>query len=159
MPGEPGAARVGGRRRPRRRTPHRASTCTPRRLPDGKRPTAAPHTAAAVSFTRLDLKYSPYLYVLPFFVIFAVFSAVPDRVYGLDRPDRPVAAEPTISFVGLDNFVKLLTDDRSSGTRSYNTFGMFVLSTVPQLLLALMLANALNRKLAGQTVLSADVPS
>lgn len=102
-------------------------------------------------FTRLDLKYSPYLYVLPFFVIFAVFSLYP-IVYTvwIALTDRS-PLNRTISFVGVDNFVELLTDDPKFWNAVGNTFGMFALSTVPQLLLALMLANALNRKLRGQT--------
>ncbi|MEV0426221.1 sugar ABC transporter permease [Micromonospora sp. NPDC050495] len=104
-----------------------------------------------VSFTRLDLRYSPYLYVLPFFVIFAVFSAYP-IVYTvwIALTDRS-PLNPTISFVGMDNFVELLTDDPQFWNAVVNTFGMFLLSTVPQLMLALLLANALNRRLRAQT--------
>ncbi|SCL22467.1 cellobiose ABC transporter membrane protein [Micromonospora rhizosphaerae] len=104
-----------------------------------------------VSLTRLDLTYSPYLYVLPFFVIFAVFSAYPIAyTVWIALTDRsPLNA--TISFVGLDNFVELITDDPQFWNAVVNTFGMFLLSTVPQLLLALVLANALNRRLRAQT--------
>ncbi|MFI2667910.1 carbohydrate ABC transporter permease [Micromonospora carbonacea] len=117
---------------------------------DPARPVRAAHRRPA-SFTRLDLKFSPYLYVLPFFVIFAVFSAYP-IIYTvwIALTDRsPLNA--TISFVGLDNFVELLTDDPQFWNAVVNTFGIFLLSTVPQLMLALVLANALNRKLRAQT--------
>ncbi|MGW5670879.1 carbohydrate ABC transporter permease [Micromonospora sp. NPDC003776] len=118
--------------------------------PDGGR-AARPAHRRRTSFTRLDLKYSPYLYVLPFFVIFAVFSAYPIAyTVWIALTDRsPLNA--TISFVGLDNFVELITDDPQFWNAVVNTFGMFVLSTVPQLLLALVLANALNRRLRAQT--------
>ncbi|MDZ5443278.1 sugar ABC transporter permease [Micromonospora sp. 4G57] len=103
------------------------------------------------SLTRLDLTYSPYLYVLPFFVIFAGFSAYPIAyTVWIALTDRS-PLNPTISFVGLDNFVELITDDPQFWNAVVNTFGMFLLSTVPQLLLALVLANALNRRLRGQT--------
>ncbi|WP_208817454.1 carbohydrate ABC transporter permease [Micromonospora echinofusca] len=103
------------------------------------------------SLTRIDLRYSPYLYVLPFFALFAVFGAYPIAyTVWIALTDRsPLNA--TISFVGLDNFVELLTEDPQFWNAVVNTFGMFVLSTVPQLLLALMLANALNRRLPAQT--------
>ncbi|MFC8906052.1 carbohydrate ABC transporter permease, partial [Micromonospora sp. NPDC057140] len=117
---------------------------------DPARPARAERRRPA-SFTKLDLKFSPYLYVLPFFVIFAVFSAYP-IVYTvwIALTDRsPLNA--TISFVGLDNFVELLTDDPQFWNAVVNTFGIFLLSTVPQLMLALVLANALNRKLRAQT--------
>jgi cellobiose transport system permease protein len=112
---------------------------------------ARPAHRRAGSATRLDLKYSPYLYVLPFFVIFAVFSAYPIAyTVWIALTDRS-PMNPTISFVGLDNFVELITDDPQFWNAVANTFGMFLLSTVPQLLLALLLANALNRKLRAQT--------
>ncbi|WP_431914224.1 carbohydrate ABC transporter permease [Micromonospora carbonacea] len=117
---------------------------------DPARPARATHRRPA-SFTKLDLKFSPYLYVLPFFVIFAVFSAYP-IIYTvwIALTDRsPLNA--TISFVGLDNFVELLTNDPQFWNAVVNTFGIFLLSTVPQLMLALVLANALNRKLRAQT--------
>ncbi|MFC4145252.1 carbohydrate ABC transporter permease [Micromonospora mangrovi] len=104
-----------------------------------------------ISFTRLDLTYSPYLYVLPFFVIFAVFSAYPIAyTVWIALTDRS-PLNSTISFVGLDNFVELITEDPQFWNAVVNTFGMFLLSTVPQLLLALVLANALNRRLRAQT--------
>ncbi|MFE0590243.1 carbohydrate ABC transporter permease [Micromonospora echinospora] len=120
--------------------------------PDGRRPRPAPAERGRLNaLSRLDLKYSPYLYVLPFFVIFAVFSAYPiGYTVWIALTDRsPLNA--TISFVGLDNFVELFTNDPQFWNAVYNTFGMFILSTVPQLLIALMLANALNRRLPAQT--------
>ena len=57
----------------------------------------------------------------------------------------------TISFVGLDNFVELIIEDPQFWNAVVNTFGMFAMSTVPQLLIALLLANALNRRIKGQT--------
>ncbi|MDG4766963.1 sugar ABC transporter permease [Solwaraspora sp. WMMD406] len=114
-------------------------------------PAGGGETARRHSFTRLDLRFSPYLYVLPFFVIFAIFGVYP-IVYTvwIALTDRsPLNAE--ISFVGLDNFVRLLTDDPQFWNAVYNTFGMFVMATVPQLVIAMMLANALNRRIKGQT--------
>ncbi|MCI4065004.1 sugar ABC transporter permease [Micromonospora sp. R77] len=121
--------------------------------PPERGPSRAARTTARrpASFTRLDLKYSPYLYVLPFFVIFAVFSAYPIAyTVWIALTDRS-PLNSTISFVGLDNFVELITDDPQFWNAVVNTFGMFLLSTVPQLLLALVLANALNRRLPAQT--------
>lgn len=120
--------------------------------PEPGAPRAARHTRRrAASMTRLDLKYSPYLYVLPFFVIFAVFGVYPIAyTVWIALTDRS-PLNSTISFVGMDNFVELITEDPQFWNAVVNTFGMFLLSTVPQLLLALMLANALNRKLRAQT--------
>ncbi len=55
-------------------------------------------------------------------------------------------------FVGLQNFQEVLAD-ANFWNAMLNTFGIFVVATVPQLLLALMLANWLNRKLRFRTAL------
>ncbi|WP_329108608.1 sugar ABC transporter permease [Micromonospora sp. NBC_01699] len=102
------------------------------------------------SLTRLDLRVSPYLYILPFFVIFAIFSAYPiGYTVWIALTDRS-PMNTTISFVGLDNFVEI-SQDPQFWNAVVNTFGMFAMSTVPQLLIALLLANALNRRIKGQT--------
>lgn len=121
--------------------------------PDGRRPRrpAPAESRRRLSLTRVDLKYSPYLYVLPFFVLFAVFGAYPiGYTVWIALTDRS-PLNSTISFVGLDNFVELFTNDPQFWNAVVNTFGMFILSTVPQLLIALLLANALNRRLPAQT--------
>jgi cellobiose transport system permease protein len=53
-------------------------------------------------------------------------------------------------FVGLANYSALMSDS-DFWNSVYNTLGIFVLSTVPQLLLALWLANLLNRQLRART--------
>jgi cellobiose transport system permease protein len=53
-------------------------------------------------------------------------------------------------FVGLSNYSALMSDT-DFWNSVYNTLGIFVISTVPQLLLALWLANLLNRQLRART--------
>ncbi|WP_428983107.1 carbohydrate ABC transporter permease [Phytohabitans maris] len=100
--------------------------------------------------SRLDTKFSPYLYVAPFFLLFAVFGAYP-LVYtlwvSLHEWDLLAQEHP---FVGLANYSALMSDG-DFWNSVYNTLGIFVLSTVPQLLLALWLANLLNRQLRART--------
>ncbi|MFF5181285.1 carbohydrate ABC transporter permease [Micromonospora sp. NPDC000316] len=99
---------------------------------------------------RLDLRLTPYVFVLPFFVLFAIFGVYPIvYTFWIAMTDRsPLNA--TISFVGVDNFVELFTNDPQFWNAVVNTFGMFLMSTIPQLLIALLLANALNRRIRGQ---------
>jgi cellobiose transport system permease protein len=100
--------------------------------------------------SRLDLKASPYLYIAPFFVLFGVFGAFP-LVYtswvSLHDWDLISDEHP---FVGLDNYAKLVADP-DFWNSVINTMGIFVLATLPQLLLALWLANMLNRQLRART--------
>ncbi|MEH0971194.1 sugar ABC transporter permease [Micromonospora sp. CPCC 205546] len=95
------------------------------------------------SLTRLDLKYSPYLYIAPFFVVFGIFGLYPMlRTAWMSLHDWNLIGEH--SFIGFDNYVALVKDEYFWNA-TLNTFGIFLLSTIPQLLLALFLANLLNR--------------
>ncbi|MFE2009813.1 carbohydrate ABC transporter permease [Streptomyces sp. NPDC059491] len=93
----------------------------------------------------------PYLFVAPFFLLFAVFGAYPllqtfwvslhdwDRLSGQGR------------WVGLENFRRLL-GDTDFLTALFNTLSIFVLSTAPQLVAALGVAWLLDRHLRARTV-------
>jgi cellobiose transport system permease protein len=100
----------------------------------------------------LDVKASPYLYVLPFFLVFGVFGLFP-LIYTAYvsmtgwRVDRP-GSEHT--FVGFANYIKLWHDPFFWNALK-NTIGIGLLSTIPQLLLALALAHLLNYRLRGRT--------
>ncbi|MCH7231844.1 sugar ABC transporter permease [Glycomyces sp. L485] len=97
-----------------------------------------------------DAKGSPYLLVAPFFLLFAVFGLFPMiftlyasmQDWSVRRPER--------SFIGLDNYSFLLFEYDRFGWSIFNTLGMFVIATIPQLIVALMVANALNKRLRGQ---------
>ncbi|GAA1766511.1 sugar ABC transporter permease [Luedemannella helvata] len=93
---------------------------------------------------------APYLYIAPFFVLFAAFGLFPliYTAWVSLRDWRLVGGDR--GFVGLDNYAEVLTDDRFWNALG-NTFGLFLVATVPQLLIALWLANLLNRKLRLQT--------
>ncbi len=96
----------------------------------------------------MDLKASPYLLVSPYFILFAIFGAFPlGFTLWVSLHDWQLAGDK--EYVGLENYQFLLTNDRFM-TTVVNTLGMFVLATVPQLLLALLIANALNKRLRGR---------
>ncbi|MET8349209.1 MULTISPECIES: sugar ABC transporter permease [unclassified Micromonospora] len=92
---------------------------------------------------RLDVKYSPYLYIAPFFLIFGAFGLYPMlRTAWMSLHDWDMIGDR--SFIGFDNYTRLASDEYFWNAL-VNTFGIFALSTIPQLLLALFLANLLNR--------------
>ena len=103
-----------------------------------------------VRLARLDTKLSPYLYVAPFFVLFGVFGLYPMiRTGWMSLHDWDLIGAHT--FIGFDNYTALLGDEYFWNA-TVNTLGMFVVATVPQLVLALFLANLLNRtRLRGRT--------
>jgi len=128
-----------------------ATTTPPARLDPPGRP--KPPRSRAGRFGRLDLKASPYLYIAPFFIVFGVFGAYPLlRTLWMSFHKWDLVNEPTLgsTWIGLDNYKALLSDDYFWNA-TYNTVGMFLMATVPQLLLALFLANILNRPLQAKT--------
>jgi cellobiose transport system permease protein len=105
---------------------------------------------------RLDGKASPYLYVAPFFLIFAAFGLFPLAYTAyVSLTDRNLL-NPVSSFVGLANYTELLHDSYFWNA-VVNTLGIWVISTVPQLLLALALAHFLNTRLRARTLFRMSV--
>jgi len=100
--------------------------------------------------SRLDIKISPYLYVAPFFLLFGAFGVYPLVYTGYLSLHRYTLTGGDKGYVGLDNYRRVLTDEHF-WTVLGNTFGLFVLATVPQLLLALLIASWLNKRLRLRT--------
>ncbi|HLT83747.1 MAG TPA: sugar ABC transporter permease [Phototrophicaceae bacterium] len=94
---------------------------------------------------RWEATSAPYVYVAPFFLLFAAFGLFP-LVYTVWVSLHEFRLNAEMTWVGLDNFVWLFTN-----AKFYNallkTFTIGVLSTVPQLLLALGLAHLLNYRM------------
>jgi cellobiose transport system permease protein len=100
---------------------------------------------------RWDARISPYLYVSPFFAVFAVFGLFPlGYTAYVSLTDRNLLS-PTAHWVGLDNYSQLLHDSYFWNAVE-NTLAIGVLSTVPQLAIALGLAHVLNTKLRARTL-------
>ncbi|MFD0366372.1 carbohydrate ABC transporter permease [Streptomyces sp. NPDC127114] len=134
-----------------------ASTTAPSRNgPAGRQDTQPPPARASgpsawrSRLHRWDTKGTPYALVAPFFLVFAAFGLFPllytgwlsfHRVslYNVDRAE----------WVGLRNYTDLFTGQVSHyfWNALLNTFTLGVLSTVPQLLMALGLAHLLNYRL------------
>jgi cellobiose transport system permease protein len=108
------------------------------------------HSAARSRLRRIDARVSPYVYVAPFFVLFAIFGLFPlFYTAWVSLTDRNLL-DPHASFVGLANYSELLHDSYFWNAVE-NTLGIWVLSTVPQLVLALVIAHVLNRQLRVRT--------
>jgi len=95
---------------------------------------------------RVDLKASPYLYIAPFFVIFAVVGLFPLLYTGYVSLFNWDLGDDHPSFIGLRNYVELFGDDQFYKTL-VNTFSIFLLSSVPQVIIAILLAALLNSRL------------
>ena len=100
---------------------------------------------------RWDHKAAPYAFVAPFFALFAAFGIFPllyTAWVSLHRVE--LQTSDRMDWLGLQNYTRLL-DDPFFWNALRNTFTIGVLSTVPQLLMALGLAHLLNYRLRGRT--------
>ncbi len=99
---------------------------------------------------RVDGKASPYLYVAPFFLLFIVFGLFPlGYTAWVSLTDRTLL-DPNPHFIGLANYSALLHDSYFWNSVE-NTLGIWVIATIPQLLIALGLASLLNTGLHART--------
>ena len=113
-----------------------------------------PRTPKRIAFSqklgRWDVKISPYLYVSPFFIIFAIVGLFPllyTAWVSLHKWDLIAGQGP---FVGLDNFTFILGQDQFWEALR-NTLSIFLLSAVPQIIAALLIAAVLDNNLRGAT--------
>ena len=111
-------------------------------------------TPRRIGFTRKlsrwDVKLSPYLYISPFFISFAVFGVFPiafNVVVALHSWHRRLGQG---EFVGLDNF-RWVLEQPAFWTSLQNTFSIFLISMIPQLVLALAIAAVLDQNLRTRT--------
>ncbi|HYG94130.1 MAG TPA: sugar ABC transporter permease, partial [Nocardioides sp.] len=101
--------------------------------------------------SRWDLKLSPYLYVSPFFVLFAVVGLYPLIYTGfLSLFDWDRFYYQRGDFVGLENY-RFVLQDPVFVKSLVNTFSIFLMSSVPQVILAVAIAALLDTHLRGRT--------
>jgi len=97
-----------------------------------------------------EARVAPYLFVSPFFLVFAVFGLFPLLYTVWVSLHDWSLLSGNEGFVGLGNYQDLATD-RQFWWALANTLGIFVIATVPQLVAATLLAQALNHGLRART--------
>jgi cellobiose transport system permease protein len=97
-----------------------------------------------------DVKASPYLYIAPFFILFALVGLFPlIYTFVVSLYDWHLLKGQG-DFVGLQNFAEVL-QDRFFWNSLFNTVSIFLLSAIPQLAVALFLAAMLDQNLRART--------
>ncbi|PPK98048.1 cellobiose transport system permease protein [Kineococcus xinjiangensis] len=99
---------------------------------------------------RADVKLSPYLYIAPFFVLFALVGLFPlaYTAYVSVHDWHLIGGQG--EMVGLQNYADVVQQPKFL-TALRNTFSIFLLSAVPQLLAALVIAAVLDANLRAKT--------
>jgi len=97
----------------------------------------------------LSRRSAPYLFISPFFILFAVFGLFPllFSVYLSFHRWDPAAGLEAMRWVGLENYVYSLRDDDWFHKSLYNTLWLALVSGLPQHLVALPLAFFFHRAL------------
>jgi len=92
-----------------------------------------------------------YAYVLPFFLVFAAFSIYPwVATAWVSLHDTRLSTYDQSSWIGLENYRNLFTN-HFFWNAFRNTITIGIISTVPQLCMALGIAHLLNYGLRGRT--------
>ncbi|WP_030418346.1 sugar ABC transporter permease [Streptomyces sp. SCSIO 75703] len=98
-----------------------------------------------------DMRWSPYAFISPFFLLFLAFGLFPLIYTGWASLHTVELTAPTdMTWVGLRNYTRIF-DDEFFWNAARNTLTIGVISTVPQLLMAMGIAHILNYKLRGST--------
>jgi len=111
---------------------------------------AAPKRPWRHRISRFDQNASPYFYVSPFFLVFGLVGLFPllytiyVAVFDWDL------LKGQGDFVGFGNFVEILGDSMFWNS-IFNTLSIFLLSAIPQLAVALLVAYLLDRGLRAPT--------
>jgi cellobiose transport system permease protein len=101
-----------------------------------------------LSMARFDRAVTPYFLVSPYYILFAIFGLFPlGFTVWVSLHRWQLAGEKT--WVGFENYEFLLTYDKFWNS-ILNTLAMFIIATLPQLLAALFIANALNKRMRGR---------
>jgi cellobiose transport system permease protein len=115
------------------------------------RPEKAPRVISfSHRLSKWDLKLSPYLYISPFFILFAIVGLFPIAFTAIISFQEWDLVRNSGTFVGFDQYIWILSQPQF-WTALRNTFSIFLISTVPQLILAIFIAAMLDRNIRAKT--------
>jgi cellobiose transport system permease protein len=106
--------------------------------------------AFSQTLSRWDVKISPYLYISPFFILFAITGMFPLAYTAWVSVHEWNLIGGQGDFVGFDNFAFVLSQP-PFWIALRNTFSIFLISAVPQVAFALLIAAVLDRNLRAKT--------
>jgi cellobiose transport system permease protein len=118
--------------------------------PERKPPLAFTGLTRRQRLGRWDVKVSPYLYISPFFILFGLVGLFPLLYTFVVSLYDWHLLKGQGDFVGFENFVAVL-GDRFFWNSLGNTLSIFLLSSIPQLVCAIVIAAVLDQHLRAKT--------
>ena len=100
---------------------------------------------------RWDVKFSPYLFISPFFILFGLVGLFPLVYTGWVSVHDWDLIGGEGKWAGLNNFVFIL-QQRQFWIALRNTLSIFLLSAVPQLIVATIIAAVLDTNIRNKTL-------
>ncbi|MGV8885648.1 MAG: carbohydrate ABC transporter permease [Microbacteriaceae bacterium] len=114
----------------------------------------APRAVEGLTFrqklARFDFTASPYIYISPFFILFALLGIFPIAYTMNVSLYNWHLLKGQGDFVGFTNYADVLADS-NFWNALFNTFSIFLLSAVPQLIFATILAALLDQAIRAST--------
>ncbi|MHA7140966.1 MULTISPECIES: carbohydrate ABC transporter permease [unclassified Arthrobacter] len=119
----------------------------PRRPPSSKK---VRRITFSHRLSRWDVKFSPYLYISPFFLLFAITGLFPLGYTAWVSIHNWNLIGGQGEFAGLENYTFILSQPFFWNAVG-NTFSIFLLSSVPQVVAAIVIAAFLDANLRAKT--------
>jgi cellobiose transport system permease protein len=116
--------------------------------PDGRR---GPRSEWRQRLSRLDVRFTPYVFVSPFFLLFLLVGMFPLGYTAWVSVHDWGLLSGQGDYSGLENYRRVL-EDRYFWNALRNTISIFLLSSVPQVIIALALAGLLDTRLRARTL-------
>ena len=114
------------------------------------KPRSPRRIAFSQTLGRWDIKVSPYLYISPFFILFAVVGLFPLIYTGYISLLEWDPIRHSGTFKGFDNFTWVFGQTQF-WLALRNTLSIFLISAVPQIIVALVIAAVLDTNLRAKT--------
>ncbi|WP_067356230.1 carbohydrate ABC transporter permease [Microbacterium hydrocarbonoxydans] len=100
--------------------------------------------------SRWDVKLSPYLYISPFFLLFLVVGLFPIAYTAVISFMDWDQVRGSGTFIGFDQYAYVLSQPKF-WIALRNTFSIFLLSSIPQLIAAVVIAAMLDQNIRAKT--------
>ncbi len=98
----------------------------------------------------LDVKVSPYLFISPFFILFILVGLFPLAYTAVVSVHEWGLIAGRQEFVGFQNYLDVL-DQTNFWKATRNTFSIFLISSIPQVITAIAIAAVLDQNIRAKT--------